>query len=315
MTASPSYGVTEAQCAKNREETYRILGFNLKKRRKLLGVTLHDVALTVGAAEETIRRYEMGVTCPSRPLAAALRAAFQSNQKGVDQEFDYRLLKEDVPADRETRKRMLERALGFDLRTVREAEGWTQTALAEEVGVVKSAVSHWESGNAVPYLDTHEKLRKMFSAALKPVRKGRKSIEIKKTARRGVDIEFAASSSAPTMGPEIRREIEKDRRLKLAKTRRLLGFSLRAARIEAGLSRSALAERVGVSSQAAGMWELGISVPSANTCESLRQIFLGKPRKDKEDRTNKMRILAVEPVNTFAHEGVPLEPEFAEVTG
>lgn len=47
------------------------------------------------------------------------------------------------------------RQWGENIQAQREARGWTQARLAEELGVTRAAVSYWESGDRAP-TDAHK---------------------------------------------------------------------------------------------------------------------------------------------------------------
>lgn len=47
-------------------------------------------------------------------------------------------------------KRRVSGSTGTRIRALRDAKGWKQDRLADELGVHLSAVSHWERGQSVP---------------------------------------------------------------------------------------------------------------------------------------------------------------------
>lgn len=46
--------------------------------------------------------------------------------------------------------RELRQTWGLNVKAIRKAQGLTQSALAEKIGVTRAAVSFWESGDRLP---------------------------------------------------------------------------------------------------------------------------------------------------------------------
>lgn len=63
--------------------------------------------------------------------------------------------------------------LGAEVRTLREMQGWTQTALAERAGMTQSAMARFEAGGTIPTLPVLARiaaaLRMHLSIALTPL--------------------------------------------------------------------------------------------------------------------------------------------------
>lgn len=55
--------------------------------------------------------------------------------------------------------------LGKEIKTLREAKGWTQTELARKLGVTRNAVSLWENGQNEPTLPKVRKIIRLFGVS------------------------------------------------------------------------------------------------------------------------------------------------------
>lgn len=54
------------------------------------------------------------------------------------------------------------RRVGARIRRAREAKGWTQTQLAQTMGVADAQVSRWETGRYLPVVPTLEQLAEVL---------------------------------------------------------------------------------------------------------------------------------------------------------
>jgi transcriptional regulator with XRE-family HTH domain len=126
-------------------------GAQLQRLRHAAGLSLHEVAETLGITPDAVSRWEAGHGSPSprhrAPLARLYRVA-------------------EVPLPARVRARETEpqaggplpivgcappRLDGARLRAARQAHGWTQADLAERVGVSAAAISRRESHSRAPH--------------------------------------------------------------------------------------------------------------------------------------------------------------------
>ena len=69
---------------------------------------------------------------------------------------------------------MKDTAFGNFLRSLREAQGWTQRQLGEQLGVTDKAVSKWENGGAKPHSDLLFRLGELFHLSTDELLLGRR---------------------------------------------------------------------------------------------------------------------------------------------
>ena len=69
---------------------------------------------------------------------------------------------------------MKDTAFGNFLRSLREAQGWTQRQLGEQLGVTDKAVSKWENGSAKPHSDLLFRLGELFHLSTDELLLGRR---------------------------------------------------------------------------------------------------------------------------------------------
>lgn len=102
-------------------------GARIRRRREEQGLTLQQVAQTVGIARSTVQRYESdGIGTVKQPVVAAIAAALSTSADyllcktddpapelpGLD-EFTYALYNETRPLTRENKEKLLEMARFF----------------------------------------------------------------------------------------------------------------------------------------------------------------------------------------------------------
>lgn len=59
--------------------------------------------------------------------------------------------------------------VGTRIRTAREKKKMTQQEVADALGVTKTAVCNWESGNRALYFDTAKKICKVLDVTLQEI--------------------------------------------------------------------------------------------------------------------------------------------------
>jgi transcriptional regulator with XRE-family HTH domain len=70
--------------------------------------------------------------------------------------------------------------LGKNIRKLRTANGWTQTELAQKLGVTQKVITTYENNQRVPTLDKLKKLAVIFDTSMDKL-SGDEEIEIKET--------------------------------------------------------------------------------------------------------------------------------------
>lgn len=93
-------------------ELYPSLSFNIRERRKELGLTQKELAKKVGVSFRTIQNYENGITPPSlyiiEKIALALEVSVETliNQYKFDNNFSAQQILEKVTQDKEYKSRV-----------------------------------------------------------------------------------------------------------------------------------------------------------------------------------------------------------------
>lgn len=62
-----------------------------------------------------------------------------------------------------------DKRVGQQIRQLREKKKMTQQEVADALGVTKTAVCNWESGNRALYLDTAKKICKVLDVSLEEI--------------------------------------------------------------------------------------------------------------------------------------------------
>lgn len=93
-------------------EKYSSLGFNIRERRKELGLTQKELAKKVGVSFRTIQNYENGITPPSlyiiKKIALALEVSVETliSQYKFDNNFSAQQILEKVTQDKEYKSKV-----------------------------------------------------------------------------------------------------------------------------------------------------------------------------------------------------------------
>ena len=93
-------------------EKYSSLGFNIRERRKQLGLTQKELAKKVGVSFRTIQNYENGITPPSlyiiEKIALALEVSVETliSQYKFDNNFSAQQILEKVTQDKEYKSKV-----------------------------------------------------------------------------------------------------------------------------------------------------------------------------------------------------------------
>lgn len=108
-------------------------GERIKKSRKYKGYTQQELADVLGLSVMTIRRFESNTRQPKlemlEKIASALDVTVEKLLFGTD---------------------TVEKHFGEQLKNVREEKGFTQTELAQMVGVKTNTIIQYENGNRMP---------------------------------------------------------------------------------------------------------------------------------------------------------------------
>lgn len=199
------------------------LGQHVAAARQRAGLTRGELAARLGVSEESVRRWEVGWTAPSPERLARLLV----------------VLALDAAALAGLAGAGGERAAAGDaaeppelarrLREERRARGISQAAAAEALRVAQATYAGWETGRALPERRAVPAIARFLGLA--PMEAAR----------------LAAAAPRPPVAEALSP----------------LGVLMSARRLALGLSREALAERVGVSARTVGAWERGEKVPHA----------------------------------------------------
>lgn len=123
---------------------------------------------------------------------------------------------------------------GDKLQILRKEKGFTQDALAAEIGVSRQAISKWESGCAYPDLDNAQILCKYFCVNINTLFNPEIN-EISREANENIEFNYSA-----------------------------VGSNIKEIRTSKGISQEGLGEILGVSRQSVSRWESGAAIPKTD---------------------------------------------------
>jgi transcriptional regulator with XRE-family HTH domain len=120
-------------------------GVQLQRLRHAAGLSLHEVAHTLGISADAVSQWEAGYSAPAPGHRTTLARLYREAEVSLPARVRDRESRQQDASPSPTVPAAAPLVDGARLRTARHAHGWAQADLAARVGVTAPAVSRWES--------------------------------------------------------------------------------------------------------------------------------------------------------------------------